>query len=97
MIAKTSIVVQLAGDTVAELEAMKAENIQLSSEAVMHNGELQACKHGLAKLTTALEVMPWKRPLAPVISTHVARHNGGPSHSVMSAEGCSFPRIVHIV
>ncbi len=41
----------------AELEAMRAENIHLSSEAVMHDGELQARKQALAKLTTALEVM----------------------------------------
>ncbi len=48
---------QLADDTVAELEAMRTENIQLSSEAVVHDGELQACKHALAKLTSRLEVM----------------------------------------
>ena len=49
---------QLADDTIAELEAMKTENIHLSSEAVMHDGELQACKLALAKLTDALEVVP---------------------------------------
>ena len=49
-------VAQLADDTIAELEALKSENIPLSSEAVMHDGELQACKLALAKLTDALEV-----------------------------------------
>ena len=49
---------QLADDTIAELEAMKTENIHLSSEAVMHDGELQACKLALTKLTDALEVGP---------------------------------------
>lgn len=53
---------QLADDTVAELEAMRAENIHLSSEAVMHDGELQACKQALADLTTALEVMRSQAP-----------------------------------
>ena len=48
--------VQLADDTVAELEAMRTENIQLSSKAVVHDGELQACKQALAKLTSLLEV-----------------------------------------
>ena len=47
----------LADDTIAELEAMRTENIHLSSEAVMHDGELQACKQALAKLTAVLEVM----------------------------------------
>lgn len=89
---------QLAGDTVAELEAMRAENIQLSSEAVMHDGELQACKHALAKLTTALEVM-----LGEALSHLYAQAHslqglvGGPSQSMMSAEGCSFPKVLHRV
>ena len=56
---------QLADDSVAELEAMRAENIHLSSEAVMHDGELQACKQALAKLTTALEVLRSQAPDMP--------------------------------
>lgn len=49
--------VQLADDTIAELEAMKSENIHLSSEAVKYDGEVQAAKQALEQLTTALEVM----------------------------------------
>lgn len=48
---------QLADDTIAELEAMKSENIHLSSETVKYDGELQAAKQALQQLTTALEVI----------------------------------------
>lgn len=46
----------LADDTLAELEAMRTENIALSTGAVLQDGELQAHRAALAKLTNALEV-----------------------------------------
>ena len=45
----------LADDTIAELEAMKSENIHLSSGAVMHEEERQSFKSALAKLAGALQ------------------------------------------
>ena len=45
----------LADDTIAELEAMKSENIHLSSGAVMHEEERQSFKGALAKLTGLIQ------------------------------------------
>ncbi len=45
----------LADDSIAELEAMKSENIHLSSGAVMHEEERQSFKSALAKLKGALQ------------------------------------------
>ena len=45
----------LADDSIAELEAMKSENIHLSSGAVMHEEERQSFRSALAKLAGALQ------------------------------------------
>ena len=45
----------LADDTIVELEAMKSENIHLSSDAVIHEEERQFLKSAVAKLTAALQ------------------------------------------
>lgn len=64
---------QLADDTIAELEAMKSENIHLSSETVKYDGELQAAKQALQQLTAALEVIHSQSELRCFCHAHLSR------------------------